>query len=71
VNSLHPIYLGKVCAEKMMKQDHKSGLIVTSSISGHYSSSGNATYSSTKAFVSNFFQSVYFEMQDKVDVLVW
>jgi short-subunit dehydrogenase len=32
---------------------------------------GGASYSATKAFVANFFESAHYELVDKVDVMVW
>lgn len=46
-------------------------MVVTSSIMSFMVNPGGATYSSTKAFVSNFFEGVHFEVSDKVDVLNW
>jgi len=71
VNGLHPVYLGKVLLETLMNRKQRSALIVTASIMSFMVNPGGCAYSSTKAFVSNFWQGVHFEAKDKVDVLVW
>ena len=62
VNALHPIYLGKVLIEKMMVQSIKSAIIVTSSGLANIYLPNVASYNATKAFVSNFFQGVHYEV---------
>jgi short-subunit dehydrogenase len=71
VNALHPCYLGKVLMERQVQRGQRSALIVTGSIMGKMYNMGGASYSATKAFVSNFFESVHYEVVDKVDVMVW
>jgi uncharacterized protein len=71
VNALHPVYLGKVLIEKMVQQSHKSAIILTSSCAALMYMPNNASYAATKAFVSNFFEAVHYEVMDKIDVLVW
>jgi short-subunit dehydrogenase len=71
VNALHPIYLGKILLEKLMDRGHRSAVIITSSNNCHMLNPGGASYSSTKAYVSNFWESTFYEVKDKVDVLVF
>jgi short-subunit dehydrogenase len=71
VNALHPVYLGKVLVEKMVKRSKRSAIILSSSSAALFHIPNNASYSAAKALVSNFFSAVHYEVKDKIDVLVW
>lgn len=55
----------------MIKREQRSAIVVTSSGLGAVPVSGNAAYSSSKAFSSWFAQALHFEVKDKIDVLAW
>jgi len=71
VNTLHVVFMAKIFLEMMMKREQKSAMVFVSSIASRMVFPGWASYSATKAFVTNLGNSVYYEVKDKVDVLVW
>lgn len=73
VNALHPVYLTKALLPNLMnRQGVKTGIVVTSSGLSGMPMPSVQLYSSTKACVSNFFQSMAFEAADLgIDVMVW
>jgi short-subunit dehydrogenase len=71
VNGLQVVYAAKVFLEVMMKREQKSAMVFVSSVAGELVWSGAASYSATKAFVTNLGKSTYYEVKDKVDLMVW
>jgi len=71
VNGLQVVYAAKVFLEMMMKRDQKSAMVFVSSVAGELVIPGTASYSATKAFVTNLGKSTYYEVKDKVDLMVW
>jgi len=71
VTGLHNVYLMKALAKQQMSRDKRSAVLFTSSTAAHMIFAGNASYSATKAMVSNFGESVYYELRENVDVTVW
>ena len=71
VTGLHNVYLMKALAKQQMARDKRSAVLFTSSTAAHMIFAGNASYSATKAMVSNFGESVYYELRENVDVTVW
>ena len=54
-----------------MKRDKRSAVLITSSAAANMVFAGAQTYSATKAMVSNFGQSIHYELKANVDVTVW
>ena len=71
VTGLHNVYLLKALAKQQMDRDKRSAVLITSSTAAEMVFAGNASYSATKAMVSNFGESVHYELKDNVDVTVW
>ena len=71
VNCLHPIYLAQAMTEKLLARDKRCGVLFTSSVAAYAIAPGFASYSATKHAVSNFGESLYFELKKNVDVTVW
>ena len=71
VTGLHNVYLMKALAKQQMERNKRSAVLFTSSMSAHMVFAGNASYSATKAMVSNFGESVHYELKENVDVTVW
>ena len=68
VNVLHPVYLAKVLAKKLMERDQRCAVLITSSMAAYLV---KGTYSATKVAVSNFGESIHYELKQNADVLVW
>ena len=71
VTGLHNVYLLKALAKQQMDRDKRSAVLITSSTAAEMVFAGNASYSATKAMVSNFGESVHYELKQNVDVTVW
>lgn len=71
INGLHVTYLAKALANKLQTREKRSGLVIVSSGLANVSAPGIATYCATKAMVSAFGVGIYYELKDRVDVLVW
>ena len=71
VNALQVIYLLKALTKKMLDREKRCGVLVTSSQASDVIMAGSASYSSSKALVSNFCEAVHFELKKNVDVTVW
>jgi len=65
------VYASKVFLELMMKREQKSAIVFVSSIAGRMVLPGWASYSATKCFVTNLGKCLYYEVKDKVDMMVW
>lgn len=71
LNGLHVVYLIKALLPKQLLREQKSSILVTSSVIANTSMPGLASYSATKAMVSNFTQALHFEVRNKIDVTCW
>ena len=71
LNALHNVYLLKALAEKLLNRDKRCALLFTSSIVADMILPCNASYSAVKACVTNWGESMYFELRSNVDVTVW
>jgi len=71
LNGLHVVYLVKAVLPQLEKRGKKSALMATSSILANLSMPGLASYCATKAFVSNFMESLHFEVRHFLDVTCW
>ena len=65
------VYAAKVFLEIMMEREQKSAMVFVSSVLGELVLPGSASYSATKAFVTNLGKCLYYEVKDKVDLMVW
>ena len=61
----------KALVNKLMKRDQRCAVLITSSLAAGILLPGISSYSATKAAVSNFGESLYFELAKNVDVTVW
>lgn len=64
LNGLHVVYLTKAILPHLQSRDKRSTILVTSSGLSQISMPGIASYTSTKAFVSNFTQALHYEVRD-------
>ena len=71
VNSLHPAYLMKALVQKLLDRDKRVAVLFTSSMAANLFMSGNSSYSSTKAMISNYGESIHYELKANIDVTVW
>ena len=55
----------------MLNRDKRCAILITSSLGAHYLWPGKASYSATKAAVSNYGECLNFELERNVDVTVW
>ena len=63
LNGLHVVYLTKALLPKLLARGQRSALMVTSSGLANVAMPGIASYSATKAMVSNFTQALHFEVR--------
>ena len=71
LTALHNVYLLKVLAGKLLNRDKRCALLFTSSIIADKILPCNSSYSASKACVTNWGESMYFELRSNVDVTVW
>ena len=71
VTGMHVVYLMKALAWQQMARDKRSAVLITSSKAADFVFAGAQTYSATKAMVSNFGESISYELKENVDVTVW
>ena len=71
LNALHVVYLIKALLPKQMQREQKSSILVVSSLIAYIAMPGVASYSATKAMVSNFTEALSFEVREKIDVTCW
>ena len=71
VNALQVAYLSKALVQKMLNRDKRCAILITSSIAAQTLMPGIASYSATKAAVSNYGECLNFELERNVDVTVW
>ena len=71
LNAVHVIYLTKALLPKLMERQERSLILTVSSGLANVSMPGIASYSATKALVSNFMEAFSFEVREKIDVTVW
>ena len=55
----------------MLGRDKRSAVLITSSIAAKCVFAGSQAYSATKSLISNFGESVHYELKKNVDVTVW
>ena len=65
---LHAVFLSKCFATKLMARDQRCAVLFTGSMAAYLNYSA---YSATKICISNFGESIFFELSKNVDVLVW
>ena len=70
-NALHPIFLARVLLPQILRRDHKSALVVTSSIAAEQPIPHCLAYSCTKIFVSYLARGLSYELEGKVDCIDW
>ena len=61
--------MSKQLSERLEKKGQKAAMILTSSIAAGMAIPGNLTYSATKTFATYIGEGLYYELQDKVDVI--
>ena len=71
LNGLHVVLMTKAFLATLFSREQRSTIVVTSSGLANISMPGIASYCATKAMVSNFGQSLYFEVRHKIDFTVW
>ena len=71
VTGLHNAYLLKALVQKLLDRDKRVAVLFTSSMAAEMLFAGNANYSATKALVSNYGESVHYELKSNIDVTVW
>ena len=71
VNGLHPVYLMKALVQKLLDRDKRVAVLFTSSMAANLFMSGNSNYSATKAMISNYAESIHYELKANIDVTVW
>lgn len=71
VNALQVIYMAKTVTPMMTQRAKRSGMVITSSGLGSIPVSGTITYSAAKSFASFIGRGLNYELQDKIDVLVY
>ena len=71
LNGLHVMYFTKALMPKLVGRGQKSALLATSSVLAHAKMPGIAAYTATKALVSNFMESLHFEIAHFCDVTCW
>ena len=54
-----------------MDRDKRSAILITSSMAARMVFPGLCSYSATKSMVSNFGESIHYELKQNVDVTVW
>ena len=68
VNIIHGTFLLKSLSKKLMAREKRCAVLFTSSMAAYVNYSA---YSATKISLSNFGESISFELKNNVDVLVW
>ena len=71
VTGLHNVYLLKALTKQLLDRSKRSAVLLTSSYAADVVFAGGASYSATKAMVSNFGEAVHYELKTNVDVTVW
>lgn len=71
LNGLHVMYFTKALMPKLVGRGQKSAILATSSVLAHGKMPGIAAYTATKALVSNFMESLHFEIAHFCDVTCW
>ena len=71
VTGLHNVYLLKALVQKLLDRDKRVAVLFTSSMASEMLMSGMSSYSATKAMISNYAESVHYELKSNIDVTVW
>ena len=71
LNGLHVVYMTKAFLSQMIKREQRSTIMIVSSGLANTTMPGIASYCATKIMVSNFAESLYYEVKDKIDVTLW
>ena len=71
VTGLHNVYLLKALVQKLLDRDKRVAVLFTSSMAAEMLFSGMSNYSATKAMISNYGESVHYELKSNIDVTVW
>ena len=71
VTGLHNVYLLKALVQKLLDRDKRVAVLFTSSMASETLMSGMSNYSATKAMISNYGESVHYELNSNIDVTVW
>ena len=61
----------KALVQKLLGRDKRAAVLITSSMAAKIVFAGAQSYSATKAMVSNFGESIHYELKSNVDVTVW
>ena len=62
VTGLHNVYLLKAFVQKLLDRDKRVAVLFTSSMASEMLMSGMSSYSATKAMISNYAESVHYEL---------
>ena len=60
---MHSVYLVKALVNKLLNRDKRAAILFTSSAVARYLFSGNISYGASSAMVTNFGESIYYELR--------
>ena len=71
LNGLGVVYFAKALLPQLMSRKQRSSILITSSVLAYISLPTLSSYCATKAMVSNFAESLHYEVKEMIDVTLW